>query len=123
MKKITQFGFIAFASIMLFATACKKSPSAKLYNTWSLEDVNMPGADSVTLAKVDAEGVTYTFSKDGKYSVSGAFTAAGTFEINEEGTNMSTTEDGNTSMYNVQLTESMLKLTSGEESMTFTVKK
>lgn len=123
MKNLTKFGFLVLASMLLVATACKKSPSAKIYNTWSLEDVNMPDADSVTLAKLDSEGITYTFSKDGKYTSSGAITGAGTFEINEEGTNLSTTEDGQTAMYDVQLTESTLRLSSGEESMTFTVKK
>jgi len=123
MKKITKIGFIALASILMFASACKKSPSAKIYNTWKMESVNMPEADSVTLAKLESEGIEYTFSKDGKYVATGAISGSGTFEINEEGTHISTTENGNTAMYDVQLTESTLKLISGEESMTFKAKK
>ncbi len=89
---------------------------------WRLEDFIKPSLDSAMLAKVDAQGVTYTFSKDGKYSVSGAINSVGTFEINEEGTHLITTEDGEITTYKVQLTNSMLKLSKAEESMIFKVK-
>lgn len=123
MKKITRFGFLAFASVLLLATACKKSPSCKLYNTCKLESVEMPDADSVTLAALNEQGVEFTFKKGGEFTMSGAISGNGTFEINEEGTSMSTTVDGNTDMYDVSLTESALQLSEGTEKMTFTVKK
>jgi hypothetical protein len=122
MRKNTQLGFIAFVFMLLSVTACTKSPSSKIYNMWTLEEFIKPSLDSATLAKVDAQGVTYTFSKDGKYSISGAINSVGTFEINEEATNLTTTADGEITKYDVQLTKSMLKLFKAEESMTFKVK-
>ncbi len=83
----------------------------------------MPEVDSVTLAKIDSEGLTYTFNKGGKYTYSGAFSGGGTFEINDEGTTMSTVEEGTISMYTVMLTEGSLNLSSPKESMTFTANK
>ena len=90
--------FVAMASIMLFATACKKSPSAQLYKTWNLESVEMPDADSVTLSKINEQGTEFTFKKGGEFQMSGAITGAGTYEINEEGTSLSTIVDGNTDL-------------------------
>ena len=108
----------------MFATACKKSPSTKIYNTWSLVSVEMPDADSTTIAKMMNEGVTYTFKKGGDYSYTiGGKTANGTFEINKEGTSMTTSEGESTSSYNVTLSETDLTLADGEEKMIFTVKK
>ena len=108
----------------MFATACKKSPSTKIYNTWSLVSVEMPDADSTTIAKMMNEGVTYTFKKGGDYSYTiGGQTANGTFEINKEGTSMTTSEGESTSSYNVTLSETDLTLADGEEKMIFTVKK
>jgi hypothetical protein len=122
MKKHTQLGYIAFVFLLLSVTACTKSPSAKIYNMWRLEDFVKPSLDSAMLSKMDAQGVIYTFSKDGKYSVSGAINSVGTFEINEDGTQLVTTEDGEITTYEVQLTNSMLTLSEAEESMTFKVK-
>jgi hypothetical protein len=122
MKKTTQLGCIAFVFLLLSVTACTKNPSAKIYNMWRLEDFIKPSLDSAMLAKVDAQGVIYTFSKDGKYSVSGAINSVGTFEINEECTHLITTEDGEITTYEVQLKNSMLKLSKAEESMIFKVK-
>ena len=51
---------------------------------WRLEDFIKPSLDSAMLVKVDAQGVTYTFSKDGKFSVSGAINSVGTFEIKQK---------------------------------------
>ena len=73
--------------------------------------------------RLDAKGITYTFFRDGKYTSSGAIIGGGTFEINNEETNLSISEDSNTAVYNVQLTESTLRLSSGKQSMTFKVKK
>lgn len=115
-------GCIAFVFLLLSVTACTKTPSAKIYNMWRLEDFIKPSLDSAMLAKVDVQGVIYTFSKDGKYSVSGAINSVGTFEINEEGTHLITTEDGEITTYEVQLTNSLLKLSKAEESMIFKVK-
>lgn len=123
MKKITQFGFMVLAGLMLSATSCKKSPSTQLYKTWSLESVEMTGTDSVTLAEINRQGVEFTFKKGGEFTMSGAMSGSGTFEINEEGTSMSTTVDGNTDIYNVSLTENTLQLTEGNDKMTFTAKK
>ena len=123
MKKFTKMGFIALASMLLFATACKKSPSAAIYKTWTLESVDMPDMDNVAVEAIKSEGLTYTFSKNGNYSKSGAMTGEGTFEINEEGTSLSTTSEGKTDIYTVMLTESTLKLSEGNQSMTFTSKK
>jgi hypothetical protein len=124
MKRLTKIGFLALVGIMMFATACKKSPSTKLYNTWSLVSVEMPEADSVTLAQMQNSGIEYTFSKNGKYNYSmGETKGEGTFEINKEGTSMTTTEDGTTDMYTVNLSETDLQLTKGNEIMKFTVKK
>ena len=81
----------------------------------------MPDADSVTLAALNEQGIE--FKKGGEFTMSGAISGNGTFEINEEATSMSTTVDGNTDMYNVSLTESTLQLFEGTEKMTFTVKK
>jgi hypothetical protein len=122
MKKTAHLGCIAFVFLLLSVTACTKTPSAKIYNMWRLEDFIKPSLDSAMLAKVDAQGVIYTFSKDGKYSVSGAINSVGTFEINEEGTHLITTEDGEITTYEVQLTNSLLKLSKAEESMIFKVK-
>jgi hypothetical protein len=59
MKNGTKFGFLV--GMLIIIAACTKSPSDRIYNTWILEDVNMPDADSVDLAKLDAKGITYTF--------------------------------------------------------------
>lgn len=124
MKKITQLGFIAIASLMLFATACKKSPSAKIHNSWKLVNVEMPDADSVAIAQMKAADVMYTFKKDGSYSydIQGT-TGGGTFTINEEGTQITTTEDGQTETMMSTLSETELTLSKGSEKMMFTVKK
>ena len=123
MKKFTQFGFVALASLLLFATACKKAPSAKLYKTWTLESVEMPKADSVTLATIDSEGLTYTFNKGGDYSYSGAMSGKGTFEINDAGTSLVTTEDSKTETIAVSLTDNNLQLSFDGNKMSFTAKK
>ena len=123
MRNWIKFGFLVLACMLIVTIACTKSPSDRIYNTWILEDVNMPDADSVDLAKLEAKGITYTFYKDGKYTSSGAITGDGTFEINDEETNLSISEDSNTAVYDVQVTESTLRLSSGEQSMTFKVKK
>ena len=123
MRNWKKFGLIVVACVLIATAACTKSPSDRIYNTWSLEDVNLPDADSVDLAKLDAKGITYTFFRDGKYTSSGAIIGGGTFEINNEETNLSISEDSNTAVYNVQLTESTLRLSSGKQSMTFKVKK
>ena len=72
MKNGTKFGFLVLACMLIITAACTKSPSDRIYNTWILSDVNMPDADSVDLAKLDAQGITYTFYKDGKYTSIGA---------------------------------------------------
>ncbi len=123
MKKITQIGFVALASLMLLATACKESPSDQLYKTWDLESVEMPDADSVTLAAINEQGIEFTFSKNGEFKMVGALTGEGTFEINKEATSMSTTIEGNTDMYDVALTENTLQMSKGGDKMTFTSKK
>ena len=123
MKIITKIGFVALASLLLFASACKKSPSAKLYKTWSLESVDMPSADSVTLSKLDSEGLTYTFNKGGDYSYAGAMTGNGTFEINDAGTSLVTTEAGKTETIAVSLTDNNLQLSFDGNKLSFTAKK
>lgn len=124
MKKITKIGFLALASIMMIATACKKSPSTKIYNTWSLVSVEMPDADGTAIAAMQNSGIEYTFSKNGKYNYSmGDTKGQGTFEINKEGASLTTTEEGKTDMYTVNLSETDLQLTKGSEIMKFTVKK
>lgn len=124
MKKITQLSFVAIASLMLIATACKKSPSAQIYNTWKLTNVEMPDADSVAIAQMKAADVVYTFKKDGSYNydIQGT-TGSGTFSINEEGTQITTTEDGKTETMNSVLSETSLTLSKGSEKMIFTAKK
>ena len=124
MKKITKIGFIALASVLMLASACKKKPSANLYNTWSLDSVVMPEADSVTLAKMDNAAVFYTFKKDGTYSYDMMGTPGnGTFEINDDATSMTTVEGGEKEMLGVMLTESSLQLIKGTDKMMFSVKK
>ena len=123
MKNGTKFGFLVLACMLIITAACTKSPSDRIYNTWILSEVNMPDADSVDLAKLDAQGITYTFYKDGKYTSFGAIMGEGTFEINNEETSLSISEEGNTAVYDVQVTASTLRLSSGEQSMTFKVKK
>ncbi|PCJ66020.1 MAG: hypothetical protein COA58_08060 [Bacteroidetes bacterium] len=124
MKKITKLGLVAFASILLLASACKKSPSSKIYNTWSLDHIEMPEADSFTLARMAEADVTYTFKKDGTYSYDMmGTTGSGTFEINEEGTSMTTDEEGEKEVLGVMLTESSLQLSKGNDKMMFSIKK
>lgn len=89
---------------------------------WSLNQYDSLYVDSGMLADITREGITYTFSKDGKYSISGALYETGTFEINEDATKLILEADRARVVYDVQLTERMLKLTSGEQSMTFKVK-
>ena len=120
MKKITKLGFLALAGIILFATSCKKDPSAKIHNEWKLENFESAEADSVAVAKIINDGLTFTFSKKGTYNYSGAKTGSGTYEINEAGTSLTTTEDGKTDMYEVMLTDNNLQLTQGKEIMKFT---
>jgi hypothetical protein len=107
MKNGTKFGFLVLACMLIITAA----------------EVNMSDADSVDLAKLDAQGITYTFYKDGKYTSIGAIMGEGTFEINNEETSLSISEEGNTAVYDVQVTASTLRLSSGEQSMTFKVKK
>ena len=109
MKNGTKFGFLVLACMLIIAAACTKSPSDRIYNTWILSDVNMPDADSVDLAKLDAQGITYTFYKDGKYKSIGAIMGEGTFEINNEETSLSISEEGNTAAYDVQVTAEHVK--------------
>ncbi|MBT8326844.1 MAG: hypothetical protein KJP21_03915, partial [Bacteroidia bacterium] len=80
-------------------------------------------ADSVAVAEIINAGLNYTFTKKGTYNYSGAKTGSGTYEINEAGTSMTTTEDGKTDMYQVMLTENNLQLTRGKEIMKFTANK
>ncbi len=124
MKKISKLGFVLFASLFLLTTACKKSPSTKIHNSWNLTEVELAEADSVTIAQMLNEGVVYTFSKGGEFtSTIGGTKSAGTFEINKEGTQITTTEDGITSTYSVVLSDTELQLSEGSDVMKFTVKK
>ena len=124
MRKITQLGFIAFASVMLLASACKKSPSDNIHNTWKLVDVEMPDADNVAIEQMKAADVTYTFKKDGSYNYNIQGTSGGgTYTINEEGTQITTTEEGQTETMSSTLSETSLTLSKGSEKMMFTVKK
>jgi len=124
MKKIKNLGLVALVAVALFATSCKKKPSAKIYNTWKMTSVEMPDADSVTLSQLMNAEVTYTFKKNGTYSydIQGT-TGNGTFEINDEATTLTTVEEGQTEMQNVMLTDNSLQLSKGNEKMMFTVKK
>mgnify|MGYP001166094481 FL=1 len=122
MKKTKRLGPIAFIAVSLFLTACTRNPSSKIYNMWSLDQYDSLSIDSGMLADITREGITYTFSKDGKYSISGALYETGTFEINEDATMLILQADGVRTVYDVQLNERMLKLTSGEQSKTFKVK-
>ena len=123
MKKITKLGFLALAGIILFATSCKKDPSAKIQKTWKLENYESVEADSVAVAQIINDGLTFTFSKNGTYNYTGSKTGSGSYEINEAGTSMTTTEDGKTDMYEVLLTDNNLQLTQGKEIMKFTATK
>ena len=109
MKNGTKFGFLVLACMLIITAACTKSPSDRIYNTWILSDVNMPDADSVDLAKLDAKGIAYTFYKDGKYTSIGAIMGEGTFEINNGETSLSISEEGNTAVYDVQVTAEHVK--------------
>ena len=124
MKKIKNLGLITLVTIALFATSCKKKPSANLYNTWKMTSVEMPDADSVTLSQLMNAEVTYTFKKNGTYNydIQGT-TGNGTFEINDEATTLTTVEEGQTEMQSVMLTENSLQLSKGNEKMMFTLKK
>tara|TARA_B110000977_G_scaffold38153_1_gene51328 strand:+ start:80 stop:439 length:360 start_codon:yes stop_codon:yes gene_type:complete len=109
MKNGTKFGFLVLACMLIITAACTKSPSDRIYNTWILSDVNMPDADSVDLAKLDAQGITYTLYKDGKYTSIGAIMGEGTFEINNGETSLSISEEGSTAVYDVQVTAEHVK--------------
>jgi hypothetical protein len=118
------FGLVALIAIGALATACKKKPSAKIYNTWQMVSVEMPAADSVTLEKMKSSSVEFTFNKTGKYTYNIAGQSGeGTFEINNEATILSTTDKGVTEMQNVLLTESTMELSKGADKMMFKVKK
>lgn len=124
MKKLSKLSLIAIASLMMIATACKKSPSSKIHNTWNLVSVEMPNADSVAVAAMLSEGVSYTFKKNGSYTYTiGSSTSTGKFEINKEGTSMTTTEGDKVSTYSVMLSDTDLTLSEGEDKMVFNVKK
>jgi len=125
MKKKTKFSFVIVIGLLLFSvTACKKSPSTSIYNSWNLVSMEMPDADSTTRASLLNSGIVYTFSKNGEYIYTiGSRTGIGTFKINKEGTSITTTEDGKTDNYNVALSETDLQLSKGNEMMKFTVKK
>ena len=124
MKKLSKLSLIAIASLMMITTACKKSPSSKIHNTWNLVSVEMPNADSVAVAAMLSEGVSYTFKKNGSYTYTiGSSTSTGKFEINKEGTSMTTTEGDKVSTYSVMLSDTDLTLSEGEDKMVFNVKK
>jgi hypothetical protein len=124
MKKTASLGFIAFTCILLFATACSKSPSASIHNSWKLTNVEMPGADSIALAHMNAAEVTYTFKEDSAYNydIQGTI-GKGTFSINEEGSQLTMTEEGQTDTISAVLSDTILMLSKGSEKMMFTVKK
>jgi hypothetical protein len=123
MKNTVKLGIIGLLGLMVFATACKKSPAANLYKTWELADVNLE-TDQVTVDQMLEQGITYSFKKDGTFSTTfGGQTANGTFEVNETATSLTSTLEGETEMFDLQLTENNMKLTQGSESMSFTAKK
>ncbi|MFB1002728.1 MAG: DUF4923 family protein [Bacteroidia bacterium] len=124
MKKITSLGYIAFACILLFAVACSQSPSASIHNSWKLTNVEMPDADSIAIAQMNSAEVTYTFKEDSTYNydIQGT-TGAGTFIINQEGTQLTMTEEGQTETIRAVLSDTSLILSKGSEKMMFTVKK
>ena len=84
----------------------------------------MPGADSIALAQMNAAEVTYTFKEDSTYNydIQGT-TGAGTFIINQEGTQLTMTEEGQTETIRAVLSDTSLILSKGSEKMMFTVKK
>lgn len=124
MKQIKTIGLTALFALIMVATACKKKPSDHIHTTWTLVNVEMPDADSVTLAQMSNAAVTYTFNKDGSYSYQiNDQKGSGTFEINEAGTTLSTTENGMKDMLDIKLTESNLELSQGTEKMVFEKKK
>jgi hypothetical protein len=71
--------------------------------------------DNVTAGAMNEQGIEFSFEKGGKFEISGALSGTGTFEINDEATSISTTVDGNTSMYEVALTEGTLQLKDGKD--------
>lgn len=124
MNKIKNAGMMLLMLTALFASSCKKKPSALIYNTWVMTSVEMPDADSVTLSQMTKANVTYTFKKGGTYEyVVNDKTGTGTFEINDEGTTLTTDENGVKEMQSVMLTETSLQLSKGNDKMTFNVKK
>lgn len=84
----------------------------------------MPGADSIALAQMKAAEVTYTFKKDSSYyyDIQGTV-GSGTFIINEDGTQLTMTEEGQTETISAVLSNTSLILSKGSEKMMFTVKK
>lgn len=124
MKKAKIIGLTALFSLLMVATACNKKPSDHIHGTWALVDVKMPTEDSVTMAKMSNASVEYTFSKDGSYSYQiNEKSGTGTFEINEEGTTLSTTEAGLQDKIDIKLSENSLELSQGTEKMIFEKKK
>ncbi len=84
----------------------------------------MPGADSIALAQMNAAEVTYTFKEDSAYNydIQGTI-GKGTFSINEEGSQLTMTEEGQTDTISAVLSDTILMLSKGSEKMMFTVKK
>jgi hypothetical protein len=129
MKKFAPLGFVVFACILLFVAACSTNPStrvpsATICNSWKLINVEMTEADSLALAQLNAADVTYTFKNDSSYiyDIQGT-TGTGAFSINEEGTLLTMTENGQTETIHSVLSDTSLILSKGSEKMMFTVKK
>ncbi len=124
MKKITSLGFVVASCILLLATVCSKSTSASIYNSWKLTNVEIPDADSIALAQINAAKVTHTYKEDSTYNydIQGT-TGEGAFSINEEGTLLTMTEEGQTETIRAVLSDTSLIMSKGSEKMMFTVKK
>lgn len=108
------------AFVVLAFTACKKDPAKNLYQKWQVESAKFENQDDSATNAVISQGVYYDFSKKGNFTLESAGqTMEGTFEVSKDGSSLTTTMNNTTETFKVEnLTESNVKLSTGDNSLT-----
>ena len=118
---MTRHGFIGLIAIVISLSACQEQEASSIYKSWKLVDATMDDDQAQVDQMIDA-GIVYSFNEDGTFTYTSlGETYTGTFELNDDETELNAVLEGIPSSYLIELSENSLKLTSGSQSMTFVV--
>jgi hypothetical protein len=124
MRKLKAATVVLAIGLIMVATGCKKKndPKQWIYNTWTIEQVEIEGDK----AGQDAAKATnmIEFTKKGVVKLTeGSEAIEGTYTVNETATSMTTVMGGSTDTFIASgLSETSMTLSKGEEKMVLKAK-